>query len=85
MYFRIEYTNGYCGCDVNDYIEAENIFEAEKYAANCLENYISDYAYFCIDESIYEEEYEEAYEEYRDGCTYDIFEITKEEYEENSV
>jgi hypothetical protein len=52
MYFRIEYTNGYSGCDVDYYIEAEDIFKAEKCAVNYLENYASDYAYFCIDERV---------------------------------
>lgn len=89
MYFRIEYSNGEdCRCDDMFYVEAKDLFEAEGYAENNLNDYVSDYAYFCIGERCdyeTEEEYEEAYEEYQANCTYEIYEITKEEYEENVV
>lgn len=87
MYFRIEYSNGY-NCNDELYIKTSNLFEAEKYAEDCLDDYACDYIHICIgyanDYNTYEE-YEEAYDEYMAGCTYDIFEITKEEYEENNI
>ena len=36
MFVRINYSNGYCGCDVSEVLEVENIEEAEAYAyENC--------------------------------------------------
>ena len=87
MYFEIIFSNGYCGCDEYEYIEADSEKAAEEYAAEYL---IDGYSFYddpsqCLaDMEDYdsEEEYWEAVEEYQADCGYVIREISKEEYEE---
>lgn len=88
MYFKVTFSNNYCGCDEEHYIECNN----EEEAGEWLNEEIYNYAFFepdarFVDPDDYEtdEEYEIEVECYQDG----IFEnscyeeITKEEYEEN--
>ena len=87
MYIKIVYSNGYCGCDEEEYLEVAN----EKEALIALEDGVCNYGFFepdsrfVDDYEISEEEYETAYEEYQNGCYENSYweEITKEEYEEN--
>ena len=81
MFVRINYSNGYCGCDESKVLEVENIEEAEAYAAEGINDYAESYTYVVRgwDEGFESEEEEEAYYE---NCTFDIEEITEEEYQE---
>ena len=81
MFVRINYSNGYCGCDVSEVIEVENIEEAEEYASENLRNYAEPYSYAAIGwDQDFESEEEE--KDYFENCTFDIEEITEEEYQE---
>ena len=89
MYFKITFSNDYCGCDERIYEEFDTENEAEVWAYEYLTSgmysfYEPDYR-FIGDEDDYEseEEYLEAYDNYQENCTYNIEEITKEEYEDN--
>ena len=87
MYFRLTYSNGYCGCEETEYAEFENESEAWDY----LEEGIYQYGFYdpddrFVNEDNYdtEEEYFEAVEEYQENI-FDysfVTEITKEEYDE---
>ena len=81
MFVRINYSNGYCGCDESEVLEVENIEEAEAYAAEGIYDYAELYTYVATgwNEDFESEEEEEAYYE---NCTFDIEEITEEEYQE---
>ena len=81
MFVRINYSNGYCGCDVSEVIEVENMKEAEDYAGENLRTYAEPYAYAAIGwDQDFESEEEE--EDYFENCTFDIEEITEKEYQE---
>ena len=81
MFVRINYSNGYCGCDESKVMEVENIEEAEAYAVEDIYNYADSYCYVDTgwDVGFESEEEEEAYYE---NCTFYIEEITEEEYQE---
>ena len=81
MFVRINYSNGYCGCDISEVLEVENIEEAEAYAAEGIYDYAESYTYVATgwDEDFESEEEEE---DYYENCTFDIEEITEEEYQE---
>ena len=89
MYFKMIYTNGYCGCDEEEYVELENEKEAEAYFMEAVYNYgfFEPDARF-VDPEDYEteDEYQIAIEDYQD----EIFDnswyvdVTKEEYERNT-
>ena len=52
MYYKITCTNGYCGCDENFYIEAENDSDAWDEANEILE---SNYSFIYPDERFVED------------------------------
>ena len=81
MFVRINYSNDYCRCDESEVLEVENIEEAEAYAEENIYEYADSYSYVATgwDEGFESEEEEEAYYE---NCTFDIEEITEEEYQE---
>ena len=81
MFVRINYSNGYCGCDESEVLEVKNIEEAEAYAAEGIYDYAESYTNVVTgwDEGFESEEEEEVYYE---NCTFDIEEITEEEYQE---
>ena len=81
MFVRINYSNDYCGCDESEVLEVENIEEAEDYAAEGVYDYAESYIHIATgwDEGFEFEEEEEAYYE---NCTFNIEEITEEEYQE---
>lgn len=88
MYFKIIFSNGYCGCDEEIYIETETLQAADEYAQDYLVNGYGWYdavSQFLggIDDYESEDDYWEEVEDYQANCTYDIFEITEEEYEDN--
>lgn len=81
MFVRINYSNGYCGCDESKVMEVENIEEAEAYAVEDLDEYADSYAYVDTGWGVgFESEEEE--EAYYENCTFYIEEITEEEYQE---
>ena len=81
MFVRINYSNGYCGCDESEVLEVKDIEEAEAYAAEAIHDYAESYSYVSTgwEQDFESEEDEEAYYE---NCDFDITEITEEEYQE---
>ena len=88
MYFKIVFTNGYCGCNEEHYIKVESEQEAKEF----FENNIEYYGFFdpdsrFVDEEDYEttEEYFQAIEEYQNSIYESSWweEITEEEYDDN--
>lgn len=83
-YVKIVMSNGYCGCDEEEYVEfSENTSDTEidDYAKDSFLNYgfyEPDSRFVDFDD----ENWEEAVEEYQDGCSFSWEEITKEEYME---
>jgi hypothetical protein len=78
MYYKITCTNGYCGCDENFYIEAENNSDAWDEANEILEN---DYSFIYPDERfVYDMDDEEELENYAEGVDVFVEEISKKEY-----
>lgn len=81
MFVRINYSNGYCGCDESEVWEVEDMKEAEFYAAEGLPEYAQSYTSVVTGwNEDFESEEEE--KEYYAGCTFYIEEITEEEYQE---
>jgi hypothetical protein len=84
-YFRVTYSNGYCGCEEEHYIEAENEKEVIEIASDNIECYsFYDPDSRFVDEYDYENEddYCQAVEDYQEDINFDIEEITREEFEE---
>jgi hypothetical protein len=85
-YFKVTYNNGYCGCEEEHYIEAENEAEANALALDDIECYsFYDPDFRFVDEDDYEDkvDYLLAVEDYQEDIYFDVEEITKEEFEEN--
>lgn len=85
-YFKVTYSNGFCGCDEECYIEAETEEEAIKIA----DDNIQTYSFYepdsrFIDEDDYEDEndYYQAIDDYQNDIYCDVEEITRKEFEEN--
>lgn len=74
MYYKVTCTNGYCGCDEDFYIEAENESDAWDEADEILEE---QYSFTYPDERFYDEE---ELENYAEGINIFVREISKEEY-----
>ena len=83
-YFEVTYSNGYCGCEETDYIEAENELEAIDLACDAIQLYgFYDPDSRFVDRDDYEsdEEYYEAIEDYQADIEVIVNEISKEEYD----
>lgn len=78
MYYKITCTNGYCGCDEDFYIEAENNSDAWDEANEILE---SNYSFIYPDERfVYDMNDEEELENYAEGVDVFVEEISEKEY-----
>ena len=88
MYFKIVFSNNYCGCEEEIYEEFNTEEEAEEYAEEYLTGgmysfYEPDSRFIGYEEDYEsEEEYLEAVDQYQEECNFYVTEITKEEYEE---
>ena len=85
-YYKLMYSNGFCGCDEKEYIKCDEE-EIEEYAIEGLYSY---YSFSEPDSRFLSEEdyesYEDMYEDYvQNYLGVEWEEVTKEEYEENSV
>ena len=83
-YFKVTYSNGYCGCDETHYIEAENESEAIDLAYDEIELYgfyDPDSRFISRDDYESDEEYYEAIEDYQADIEVIVNEISKEEYD----
>lgn len=87
MYIKIVYSNGFCGCDEEHFLEVDDVEDAEAQFASDIEHY----GFFWpdnrfIDDECSDEEYEEELESYQQDIYANSYweEITKEEYEENT-
>lgn len=87
-YFRLTYSNGYCGCDEVDYVKAENEDEAYAILADGLECYSfwdPDSRFVPEMDDGTEEEIDEAIEMYQadiEERSY-VEEISEEEYNDH--
>lgn len=85
-YFKVTYNNGYCGCEEEHYIEAENEAEVNALALDnieCYSFYEPDSRFIDADDYEDEDEYCQAVEDYQEDIYFDIEEITRKEFEEN--
>lgn len=88
MFYKITYSNGYCGCDEEEYIKTDLVGED---LLNYAEDYlISNYGFYepdarFVDEEDYDnlDEYYAAVDDYQAECFFDIVECTEEEYLDN--
>ena len=76
-YYKVTCTNGYCGCDEDFYIEAENDSDAWDEANDILE---CQYSFVEPDERMINMDDEEELEAYAEEVQAYVKEITKEEY-----
>lgn len=84
MYVRINYENGYPGCDESEVIEVDSLEEAEEWAIEGSRIHAETYEYLATswDGDFESDEERKAY---YDDCSYYIEEITEAEFlEENS-
>ena len=78
MYYKVTCTNGYCGCDEDFYIEAENNSDAWDEANEILE---SNYSFIYPDKRfVYDMDDEEELENYAEGVDVFVEEISEKEY-----
>ena len=78
MYYKVTCTNGYCGCDEDFYIEAENNSDAWDEANEILE---SNYSFMYPDERFVEDmDNWDEIERYEMNVEAYVEEISKEEY-----
>ena len=74
--WTITFSNGYCGCDIEEEFEG-TYEEAVDFAIEHLPEYAEDYTHIAFG---WNEEYtEEEYEEYLENCSYDIEESEEED------
>lgn len=74
--WTITFSNGYCGCDIEQEIEG-TYEEAVDFANEYLPEYAEDYAHAAFG---WDAEYtEEEYDDYLEDCSYDIEESEEEE------
>ena len=84
-YYKIEMSNGYCGCNEVELVAVSDDTDIEDYAEDCL---INDYYYYDPDSRFIgniedydtEDEYYEECEAYRDELSVDFEELTYERY-----
>lgn len=87
-YYKVTFTNNYCGCDEIVYIKAQDAGEAldnwaEDYLLGCYSFYEPDSRFVDPDDYEHNDDYENAIEEYQAECSYYIEECTEEEYMDN--
>lgn len=78
MYIKITCSNGYCGCDENEFFEVTDTKEINRLCNECLDNY----SFLEPDCRFIDMDNEEEWDEYEDGLEVTWEEISKEKYEE---
>ena len=80
-YYHIHGKTGYCGTDIDNYIETENEYNSrdiEEIENNMIEDLVCEYSYL---ESGWDEDLtEEEEEDFRANCFVEVTEITEKEY-----
>ena len=80
-YYHIHGETGYCGTDIDNYVETENEYNSrdiEEIKNDMIEDLVSEYSYL---ESGWDEELtEEEEEDFRADCFVEVTEITEKEY-----
>lgn len=84
-YYRIVASNGYCGCDREEYVEhdSERDGSLDELAWSITMENAESFAYCAFGWGEVPSEDSDEYQEYLENCTYSIDEVTKEEYDEN--
>lgn len=77
-YWKITYYNNYCGCDEDFYVMAENEHEADIMGMD----YLEEYSFYDPDERFVDMEDEDQVQEYYDNLSYEVKEVSKEEFDE---
>lgn len=86
VYYKIECSNGYCGCDETFYVALSEDVDIDDYAQEVLE---CQYAFYEPDERFIpgkswgDDITDEEYDDYMQDLCVDWEKISKEEYEEN--
>lgn len=83
MFVRINYSNGYCGCDESNVYEVEDMQEAVLIAEECLLDYAESYEHVAAGFGAYFGTSDDR-EAYYEDCSYTIDEISEKEYEEEA-
>lgn len=79
-YWKCTYYNGFCGCDEDFYYTAEDEDEAEELGYE----YRDMYSFAEPDSRFCDPDDEDEVDDYYDGISFEVEEISKEEFEENS-
>lgn len=84
-YFKITYSNGYCGCDDDEFITADTLEEAEEVANEGVHDYGESYEH-CAHGCSFAEgwENEDAENTYYENLAYEVVEMTREDWIEES-
>lgn len=84
-FYKMTYSNGYVGCDDEEYIRAEDREEAESIAEDGLHDYGESYEH-CAEGNDFSEgwEDEESEETYYENLSWSLEEVTKEVYREET-
>lgn len=84
-YVKFVMSNGYCGCDEEEYVEFEENTPEEDIDEYGRELLVNSYSYFDDDSFLddREDDYSIAMADYQMDCYVDWGYVTKEEYEEN--
>lgn len=87
VYYKIECSNGYCGCDETFYVALSEDVDIDEYAQEeileCQYAFYEPDGRFIPGKSFGDDITDEEYDEYMQDVTVDWEEISKEEYEEN--
>ena len=79
MFIKVTVTNGFCGCDEENYFEVENEEQAEIETESCYQSY----SFLEPDDRFCDMDNEDEIEEYYNSICADWEEITEEEYNDN--
>ena len=86
-YVKATFSNGYCGCDEEEYYEYKDTMSDKDIDQDLYEEMTHNYGFYepdsrFIEECDDEEEYQEEVEAYQADCSYDWEYISEEEYNE---
>lgn len=83
MFFQITYTNGYCGCDITEVVEATDLENVVDWANEKLNDYAEEYAHVATG---WGEDFEddEEREMYYENCSFFIEQISSKEVTKES-
>lgn len=86
-YVKVIFSNGYCGCDEEEYYKYKDTMSDRDIDQDLYEEMTQTYSFYepdsrFVEECDDEEEYQEEIEAYQADCSYDWEYISEEEYNE---